>query len=229
MPERFPLDESHIAAAHTVVARPGLYWLLGGSASGKSTVAALLAQTAGLPHIDVDTLIYDRFMPRYTPQQHPASCAWFHAANPLAWVLDLDWPAFNALTRAADAEALALLAADPALLPATPCLLDGGFAHPAVVAAAAGPARMVCLAAPAAERRAAWETDPGRAEMRAWIHALPDPEEKWRRFLAFDARQAETMLAECRGAGVPIVQRAPGESVAHTAARVAALLSLTIR
>ena len=226
MPDRLAINHAHLTAARRVLNQPHLYWLLGGSASGKSTVAALLAARSGIAHLDVDTLVFDRFQPRYDPVQHPASCAWFHAPNPLAWVLSLDWPAFDALTGAADAEALALLAEELADRPVTPLLLDGGFAHPAVVAQVAAPARIVCLTAPAAARRAAWETDPGRAAMRGWIHALPEPERQWRKFLNFDARQAETMQQEAAAAGIAVIERRAGDPTQQTADSVAAALNL---
>jgi hypothetical protein len=217
------LDEARAVFA----ARPQLYWIVGGSCAGKSTVAQALGDRLGMETLDMDTLIYDKFMGRYAATRHPASTAWFTAPNPLAWVMGLSWEEFDALTAAADAEYLDLFAAELASRDAMrPLLVDGGVAHPAVLAQVFSPARMVCIAVDDGVRASCWEQADERAEMRSWIGALPDAEAMWAKFLGHDRLMAQTMDAECAAAGIARVLSAEDEPVAVTAVRVATVLGL---
>ena len=224
----FALNQTLLDDARTVFGRyPQLYWILGGSCAGKSTVAQAIAAHLGWNALDMDDLIYGTFMAHYSDARHPASRAWFGAANPLAWVMGLSWEEFNALTTAADAEYLDLFARELAQRdPETPLLVDGGLAHPAVLARVMPPARMVCVAVDDAVRAHCWEHAPARAEMRGWLAALPHPAEMWAKFLRHDRLMAQTMDAECTAAGITRVERGEYEPIDATAARVMEALHL---
>ena len=224
----FPLNQTLLDDARAVFAGyPHLYWILGGACAGKSTIAQAVAARLGWDALDMDSMIYGTFMAHYTDARHPASRAWFGAANPLAWVMALSWEEFNALTTAADAEYLDLFARELAQRdPAKPLLMDGGLAHPAVLARVMPPARIVCIAVDDAVRVRCWEHAPARAEMRAWLAALPNPAAMWAKFLRHDRLMTQTMDAECTAVDITRVERGQDEAVDTTAARVVAALDL---
>ncbi|MCA9971660.1 MAG: hypothetical protein KC425_15655, partial [Anaerolineales bacterium] len=94
----FAPDPALLAAARAVLApRRRLFWVIGGACSGKSTICQALAAGWQVPVYDMDAAIYGRFFPVYRPERHPASCAWFHAPDPLAWIMALSPPGFDAL------------------------------------------------------------------------------------------------------------------------------------
>lgn len=219
------LDQQLIDKARGVLHDWPLYWLIGGSTTGKSTVARALAEETGIAIYDMDEQVFGRY--RFDPRRHPATTAWFGAGNPLAFMLSLDWPSFNALYRAANAEYLDLMADDlGAGGERRPLLVDGGITHPSVLAQAIPPERIVCLATTGEMSRRAWETDPERAEMRRWIEDLPDGVAKWQRFLDYDGRMSQTLEHESRELGIRVVARDEQTTVGETAAAVAQLLGL---
>lgn len=197
-----------------------LYWIVGGSCSGKSTICQAIAAATGLPLYDMDEHIYGRYMPLYHPQRHPANTAWLAAPNPLAWQLALSLEAFNAFNRAATAEYLHLLAADLAQTPAMPLLIDGGITHPSLAAQIIPPQRIFCLAVDTAVSAHIWETHPDRAEMRGWIRALPEPEQMWQKFLACDQLISETMVADSQAQHIATFLRDDSATVPDLARRI---------
>lgn len=219
----FTLDTDLLDQARAVLAeRPFLFWLIGGACTGKSTLARAISDARGIPVYDMDEHVYGTYMPRYTPARHPACTAWFTAPNPLAYVLALDWPAFNALNRATNAEFLDLLADDLAQLPPDqPLLVDGGFTHPSVLVRVAPPHRIACVAVTAQMAAHTWETAPDRAEMRAWIGALVEPEAQWQRFLRYDRLMSETLEVESREHGIEVFWRGEETAVDSLAAAIA--------
>lgn len=210
---------------------PGLRFVTGAAASGKSTVSAALARRLGVPVLDIDERLYGSWHGRFDPERHPACYAWSSGTDPLAWQLAMTSGAFLDFHDASTLEALDLLAADLAAGgdPATDAVLlvDGGFGSVRALTAMADPSRIACIA-PAPDLRAvAWTADPARREFLdavAEVTAVPDPVG---RFLALDAALAVRMEADAIAAGVPLVARRSGDSVDDTAARLGAALGLS--
>ncbi len=133
---QFIVNEAFLAKARTVLAdRRRVYWIVGGSCSGKSTLCRNLSAAYDIPVYDMDAQIFGGYQGRYTPERHPASLAWFGADDPLAWALALSLDDWYHLNRATHAEYLDLLADD--LLAGDPSgalLIDGGITNPALLA-----------------------------------------------------------------------------------------------
>ena len=136
MERGFVVDESLLRKARAAFHDwPKLYWILGGSCTGKSAVAGAISDRTLLQVVDMDVRIYDRFTPAYRIERHPASKTRFGAENPLNWALSLSWDEFDALNRATDAEVLDLLADEVASEAREHGLIiDGGFTHPSLLA-----------------------------------------------------------------------------------------------
>lgn len=197
----FATNEGLLESAREVLwGRRNLRWLIGGSGSGKTTVSRAVASRTGVPIYDMDEAFFGRY--QIDPARHPATTAWFSAANPLGWMLSLPWATFDALYRAANAETLDLLVEDLANRPDEPLLIDGGITHPSVLVRAVPAGRVICLEREEAARAREWETAAGRAEMKASVLALPDGENMWRRFMAYDRRLTETIGRESREWGI---------------------------
>lgn len=218
----FTVDQTLIQKAQNMLADfPHLYWVLGGSATGKSTVCQTIGQDGGLKVYDMDQYIYGRFQPHYTPDRHPACTAWFHAENALAWVMSLSWPEFDALNRATNAEYLDLLAAECQTTdPATPILIDGGFTHPSIVAQVAETEHIVCLQAERELVIGEWNSHEERLAMKGWIYELPNPEAAWQKFLEHDRLMGEVMVQESRSLGVAVFKRKKDTAVADLAQQI---------
>ena len=191
-------------ATDSLSCRANLRWLIGGSASGKSTIARTLGARTGIAVYDMDEAVFGRF--HFDPIRHPATTAWFTAANPLAWMLSRPWAEFEALYRANNAEMLDLLAGDLAGRPDAPLLIDGGITHPSVLTQVIPAGRIVCLETDDARRRHEWATAPGRAGMKAEILALPDGAALWERFLEYDRQMTATLGRESRECGIQILR-----------------------
>lgn len=200
--------------------RTNLYWLIGASCAGKSTVARLLAQRTGAELYDMDEAVFGRY--QFQPERHPATTAWFSAADPLGFMLALSWAEFDALYRAANAEYLDLLGDD--LVPTGASgvyIIDGGITHPSLLAQVVPPARIACLTAPDAERAFLWETTPERAGMMSAIQAMPDGDSLWATFQRYDQGQAATLLAESLQCGIRVFDRTAYSAADDLAAAVA--------
>lgn len=225
---RFTVQQALLQeAAQCFAAFSRVYWIVGAACAGKSAVCRELAAMRNLELVDMDTLIYGTFMGRYTPARHPANTAWFGAPDPFAWVMDLTWEEFNALTAAADAEYLDLFARElSARDPARPLLVDGGVAHPAVPAQVMPAARIGCVAVRDEIRTKCWETAEDRADLRRWVNELPDPIGAWEKFLHHDRLMAQTMDAECAAHGIVRIERRDDEDVTVTATRMAHALGI---
>ena len=227
---RFEVDYDILRHARAILARrERLYWLVGGAGVGKTRICALLGEQLGLPVYDMDAHIYGAYHGRFTTH-HPVNRAWAAAPNGLAWLLGMSWEEFNQFNQAALPEYLDLLAADlerPEY--AHGVLIDGGVCNPALLAQAMPPAQIVCLAAPEQASEQVWQADGERGEMKTFIDQLPQPEEMWRKFLAFDARITETILQESRVSGISVCARSIGETAAAFAARVRRALPIPER
>jgi hypothetical protein len=210
---KFLVNNSLLTNARTALGqRHNLYWLLGGSGAGKTTVCHLLAEQTGLPIYDMDAHIYGSYHDRFT-DNHPVNGAWAAAPNGLAWLLQMSWETFNQFNQAALPEYLDLLVADlegPEY--ARGVLIDGGICNPALLAQVIPPTQLVCLAAPEQSSAQVWEADGERGEMKLFIDQLPHPEEMWRKFLEFDMHITETLWQESRACGIPVCIRSREDS-----------------
>ncbi|MCP4359697.1 MAG: hypothetical protein GY796_16950 [Chloroflexi bacterium] len=205
----FVVNQALIQKAQKILsASPNIYWVLGGSATGKSTICQTISQMTQATVYDMDAFIYGHYQPHYSPERHPASVAWFGAESPLAWVMALSWEEFDALNQATNAEFLDLLADDlsPTNL-TSPLLIDGGFTHPSIIAQAAHLPNIVCLDAPRQMVIQEWETQTERLAMKSWIHDLLNGEAMWSKFLEHDRRMNETMVRESDALGVRVFRR----------------------
>lgn len=210
----FGVDHSLIeGAARRLRAVGGLYWVVGGSCSGKTTVCRAISERTGVPVYDMDAHVYGAYMGRYSPSRHPASCAWFRRPDALHWALTLSWNEFRSLSAAVDAEVLDLLSDDlggrdgPA-----PVLIDGGITHPSVLAAAVRPEQIACLAIADSESRLIWETHPSRRDMRMAVQGTPGGQRAWTTFLEFNRRIGETAEEEAHQAGIQVHTRSAAVS-----------------
>jgi hypothetical protein len=187
--------------------RTGLFWLIGASCAGKSTVARLLAQRQGVDLYDMDEAVFGRY--QFRADRHPATTAWFSAGDPLGFMLALSWAEFDALYRAANAEYLDLLADDLVARSADQVIiLDGGITHPSLLAQVVPPARVACLSAPDAVRAQVWQSAPERTEMMGAIQAMPNRDAMWATFLQYDQRLAANLVDESLQCGIRVFDRA---------------------
>ena len=218
----FEVNQELIDKAREILfQREYIYWLIGGSCSGKSTVSRVLAEMKGITLYDMDEHIFGGY--QYDGQRHPASTAWFTAPNPFVWAFSLPWDEFNSLNRAANAEYLDLLTGeldqqdhDQALL------IEGGITHPSILAQAISPGQIACLEISEEDRLSTWENSAERATMKSWVYALPDPEKQWQRFLDLDRSMTQIIVAESRDKGINIIFREESTPVDELAEIIAA-------
>ena len=208
-------------------ARRGLRFVVGAAGAGKTTVCGALAERGGIDVMDMDARIYGSWHGRFDPVRHPASHAWSAAPDPLAWQLALEPEAYLAWQAASTAEALDLLAGELRDEdPDRPLLIDGGFGSVAVLARVVPPDRIACLALPSADQASVWTATGDRRaflDMVAGVTAVADPVG---RFLALDRHLARAMVADAEAAGIPILERRPGDGIADVAERIARWLGL---
>jgi hypothetical protein len=206
---QFIVNEAFLAKARTVLAdRRRVYWIVGGSCSGKSTLCRNLSAAYDIPVYDMDAQIFGGYQGRYVPERHPASLAWFGAGDPLAWALALSLDDWYHLNRATHAEYLDLLADD--LLAGDPSgalLIDGGITNPALLAQVMPVSQIAGLALPPLLSARIWEEDEARREMKEMIQRLPDPQQTWDAFLAKDEFIHRTIVEECQACGIQLFWR----------------------
>ena len=210
---RFRIREDYLDRAGRALACHGMvFWVLGGSCSGKSTLCGHVADTNDVILYDMDEHIFGAYGDRYTRQKQPATWEWFNQENGLDWVLSLSWEEFDALNGAVAAEYLGLFAEDLSDIDsAKPLLVDGGLARPEILVRAIDPDRVVVLDRDEKDRLGEWERNETRREMKEMVERLPDGARKWRKFLEFDALLTRKMLEEANTGGIKVLHT--GESL----------------
>lgn len=233
MSSRFPID-SHLLtqACRALSAREGLYWIVGGAGSGKTSICQALSVQCGLPVYDMDAHIYGTYHSQFTQERHPVNWAWSTSGNPLGWLLDMSWEEFDSFNQAALPEYLDLLASDllasdlQAIQPVSGVLIDGGVCNPAVLAQAIPTRQMICLATAYGWSARLWEESMERQPMKAAVHELPNGEAAWLKFLEFDQRINTTILKECLENEIPVCLRSASDTPEGLAEQVAQLLRI---
>jgi len=224
---QFSIDYSLLTQAREKLAEhKKIYWLLGGSGSGKSTISQALSAEYDIPIYDMDAHIYGTYHERFTDEKHPVNKAWANAENGMAWLLDMLWDAFNNFHQAALPEYLGLFMEDlEAINPNDSLLIDGGVWHPHLVAQVISPARIVCLVNEQSSREV-WEQNPERYAMREMFDYFPEPDTSWQKFLEFDEKIIKTIIQEAQENNIPLYARGRLESVELSTLHVAQLLGL---
>lgn len=210
------------SARDIFAARPQLYFLIGGSCTGKTTLTQAIAALYQLPIIDMDTHIYGDYHSRFTAEAHPASYAWSTAENGLAWLLSKNWPAFDQFNAESNREYLVLLAED--LLnhdPQKPILVDGGFSKPGLLAQFVPISQIICLALPEGVSGRIWNEDPARLPMKEMVEQLTAPPDAWNHFLRLDSGISQTMVTESEAHGIRVIYRDEKSTVAGLMAQIA--------
>ncbi len=220
----------NLNTAKTMLAtRPRLYFLIGGSCTGKTTLSQAIANQYGLPVIDMDAHIYGDYHGRFTAEQHPTNYAWATAENGLAWLLAKSWPEFDQFNAASNAEYLALLTEDlQAQDPQQPILVDGGFSKPGVLAQFVPVTQIICLALPDGVSGRIWDEAEDRRPMKEMVQQLVYPPDAWSRFLTFDAQMSQIMVAESRANGIRVICREENMTVAELMAQIVAYWGLGV-
>ena len=221
----FPINPDLLTRARVALnEHPRLFWIVGASGSGKSTVCRALGERLGWPVIDMDAHIYGDWHGRFDPVRHPVNRAWAEAENGLGWLLALSWEEFDGFNRAALAEYVDLLVEDLAAKPSPGLLIDGGICNPALLTQCLPSEQIICLAVPGRTSAQVWTEDAERFTMRSFMDHLPDPAAAWAKFLDFDDQIADTILRECAVAQIPVILRGEGEAVAETVERVVGVM-----
>ncbi len=224
---QFKINHSLLRQAQTKLSRhKKLYWILGGSGSGKTTICQRLSGQFDMLVYDMDAHIYGTYHERFTDEKHPVNKAWAKAENGLAWFLDMPWETFNNFLQAALPEYLDLLTEDIASInPNDSLLIDGGIWHPALLAQVLPLQQIICLTAEESSAKI-WEGNPERYAMREMFDYFPKPEVSWRKFLEFDTKITETVYEEARENKINIAARRKTESIATFSKSVAQQLGL---
>ncbi len=209
-------------------ARPQLYFLMGGSCTGKTTLTQALAARYQLPTVDMDAHIYGDYHGRFMAEAHPANYAWATAENSLAWLMAKSWPAFDQFNAESNKEYMVLLAED--LLnhdPHKPILVDGGFSKPGVVAQFVPARQIVCLALPEGVSGRIWNEHPERLPMKEMVQQLSSPPDAWNHFLRLDSCISQTLVTESELHGIRVIYRDEKSTVDDLMQQIADYWKLT--
>ncbi|SET40820.1 hypothetical protein SAMN05660297_02307 [Natronincola peptidivorans] len=207
---RYHLNENLLNEARKVLKnRKNIFWIVGGSCSGKSTVSKAIAQTSGLLYYNMDEYIFGKYIKRYSKELHPANWAWFFAENPLDWALSFSsWEENNQFNIAATAEQLNLFCEDIQKIDKDQAILvDGGITNPAMLARVLDTHQICCIKVEDDLCIRIWEDCKERQPMKEMILQLPSPQEKWSKFLDTNILMNRQIETECRENGIKIFYR----------------------
>lgn len=226
----FSVDEHLLEVVQErLTGRKNIYWIIGAASSGKSTISRAISAQSQVQLYDMDAHVYGSYAGLYDSERHPANTAWLSAPNPLAWQLDLTMEAFDAFNRAASVEHFDLFSQDAEIGDVQrPVLVDGGITHPSLLAKIIPQQNIFCIHVNRAERIHAWESAEERASMKQWIFDLPDPEEKWAKFLELDEAISQTIVAECQSNQIALFERDEHTSVPFLAEKIAAYFGIEL-
>lgn len=226
----FTVDQNLLNKAHNILAkRKNIYWIIGGSCSGKSTISQVIAEKSNVSRYDMDAHIYGSYTSRYSIEQHPANKTWLSASNPLAWQLALSLEDFDAFNRAANVEHFDLFSDDVEANNSEQTLLvDGGITHPSLLLKIVPRGNIFCIDSSRAERVNEWENSEARAPMKQWVFDLPSPQTKWKKFLACDEAINQTIVTECQANNIELFMRDEHISVEVLAQKVADYFEIEI-
>lgn len=225
---RLSVDLNLLGKARSILQNRGrLYWIIGGSCAGKSTVCQAISAEYGFPIYDMDAHVFGDYPRRCTEERHPAISTWFTEPNSFAWLLGLPWDESADFNRAANAEFLDLLA-DDLVDTATDngMLVDGWITNPALLVQVVPVTQIVCLETAASMSTRDWEENADRRFMKEMVSQLPDPEDAWKRFLRTDGLMTRTILDECKESDVRIFIRDEHTSVSALADQIASFFGL---
>lgn len=198
-----------------------IFWLLGASCTGKTTVCKCLAASHNVAICDMDARMFGDYVGKYTETAHPASCAWLRRADALQWALSLSWDEFNRLNEATNVEILDLFSQEvQASTETKPLVVDGGLSHPYLLAQVLPVGNILCIQRDEAARAGTWQRDENKLQMKSVIQALPDGQQLWRTFLHFDKMITKTLEDQCREAGIHIVRTREERNVSHVVASI---------
>lgn len=219
----FTVDKSLMDKARDNLSNcTNIYWIIGGSCTGKSTISQAIAEKSDITLYDMDTHIYGSYINQYNIKRHPINKTWLSAPNPLAWQLNLSAEEFNAFNCAANAEHLELFADDiKNNYSERPVLVDGGITHPSLLIQIIPRENIFCIDTSRAERVNAWETAEARSQMKDWIFELQNPQKKWEKFLQFDEVITQTIISECQANHIELFIRNEQTPVEVLAQKVA--------
>ena len=212
----FNLDFSLLKEAKNLLSKQkNIYWIIGGSCSGKSTICRKIVEQKRARLYNMDEYIFGKYMKRYTKDRHPASKTWFSQENSLNWVLSLTWRNFDKLNKAANAEYLDLFSEDMKKHHTDDSLLfiDGGISYPSILAKVFPIRNIICLYIPPSQSNKMWNDDDERKSMKEMILHLPDGPKKWKKFLFCDKKIAEISLEESRKENIKVLRRTKTVSI----------------
>lgn len=219
----FTVDQDLLDKAHdSLIKRDNIYWIIGSSCSGKSTISQAIAEKSNISLYDMDTHVYGSYTSLYDIERHPANKTWLSAPNPLAWQLALSLEDFDAFNRAASVEHFDLFSDDiEANYPEQALLVDGGITHPSLLLKIVPRENIFCIDTSRADRVNEWENSEARAPMKQWVFDLPKPQAKWKKFLACDEAIKQTIVTECQANNIELFERDEHTSVKTLAQKVA--------
>lgn len=190
-----------------------IFWLVGGSCSGKSTISRLMEEKFDFVRYDMDEYIFGKYMERYSQEIHPANSSWFGAENPLDWALSFpNWEQYNLFNMNSMVEQLSLFCEDIEQMDAKKnIVVDGGITNPDILAKVLNKNKICCLNIEDKLCRRIWSEDENRLVMKDMIDQLPSSDYKWSKFLELNDLINKQMLLECRANDISIIFRGEEE------------------
>jgi len=207
---RYHLDEMLLNQSREILKdRKSIFWIVGGSCSGKSTVCKAISQKYGLLYYNMDEYIFGKYIRRYSKEQHPASREWFSAKSPLDWALSFSsWEENNEFNIAVTAEQLSLFCEDIQEIEKSQALLvDGGITNPAILARVLDIHQICCIKIEDDLCIRIWEDCEERQSMKEMILQLPSHQDKWSKFCNTNILMNQQIETECKENKIKVLYR----------------------